>query len=143
MCDNSRETEAAKRQGFSGGRSRGSSGGSARGFGLGRGALLGPAIVAVLRRGPATIDELAEQLDAITEGVLQPDGGQLAGTLADLEAAGYVRGRIVEGEGSMQRRWEITSEAHVRLQGIAERLRQRAQLTERIAELLAEPGTRR
>lgn len=135
MCDNSRERDAAARQGFHGNRQERAGG---RGLGLGRGALLAPGVLGVLKYKPGPIDDIAERLDSLTNGVLRPDGSELAGALQDLQREGLVECEVVQGPEYPCKSWRLSSEGRVRLLGVAERLRERARLSERLADLLAE-----
>jgi len=126
----------AARRGKGGG--RGPAGG---GGGIGRGALLEPALVAALRLADGTLDQVAERLAALTNGALSPDGSEIVGALQSLERQGIaVSVRTQEGDAPVSRTWRLTAEGRVRTLAIAERLHERARLTERIAAVLESRG---
>ena len=125
----------AARRGKGGGR------GPAGGGGLGRGALIEPALVAALRLADGTLDQVAERLAVLTDGALSPDGSEIVGALQSLERQGIaVSVRTQEGDAPVSRTWRLTAEGRVRTLAIAERLHERARLTERIAAVLESRG---
>jgi len=103
--------------------------------GVGRGALVEPAVIAALLREGGHGYDLRKTIAELTADDVNVDAGGLYRVLRRLEEEGFVRSTWVEGETGPQRReYELTAEARELAQDWIAHLRER----ERLAGLLAD-----
>lgn len=123
-----------------GGRGNGRCCGQTRhGGGVGRGALVEPAIVAALVRGGGHGYDLRKSISEMTGDAVSVDAGGLYRTLRRMEEEGFVTSTWVEGDSGPQKRdYELTAEGYELAEDWIAHLEERARLAGMLAQELGQ-----